>query len=430
MLPVLPVEIWERVIDHLWEWPLWLSRCALVCRVWHVRSHFHLVSRTTLSNSQQTHRFAKLLKSHPELRRQVEWVLICDATFVRDGVSSMDERRPMAHIGAFAAMLAKALPADPAMRFLKIADAEWKPGMMHRNTLIHLSAFAGISGLSLYHVTFPSKAILSRLICALPNLVLLECASVVCQNKASNPSLYCAASPRVKKLMLDGPSDDVADLIGLQPGIVGGLEMLWAGWSRILLGECPSSSAIAVILQHAGSALKCVDIRLQQLPGTTVDGEHTEGALTAANHPLRALRHCTELEVFCLAYCLPTTAGSITISSPQSPNWLYDTLANITSAKLHGLHLNIDVRHIEDVGTSCLIDLVHGFLDELQCTQIDKMLAREARFKRLKRFGIYLLCGPQTPAPDEESWRAAVFAKFPELCARRMLSGEVLVRMD
>ncbi|KZT01626.1 uncharacterized protein LAESUDRAFT_457006 [Laetiporus sulphureus 93-53] len=41
-LPQLPIEVWENVIDHLWNHRFALRPCSLVCRAWNPPSCFHL----------------------------------------------------------------------------------------------------------------------------------------------------------------------------------------------------------------------------------------------------------------------------------------------------------------------------------------------------------------------------------------------------
>ncbi|KAI0721195.1 hypothetical protein C8Q72DRAFT_787946, partial [Fomitopsis betulina] len=44
----LPVEVWERVMDHLWEDYPELLACSLVCEAWRPRSRFHLQGALTI----------------------------------------------------------------------------------------------------------------------------------------------------------------------------------------------------------------------------------------------------------------------------------------------------------------------------------------------------------------------------------------------
>ncbi|KZT71973.1 hypothetical protein DAEQUDRAFT_686856 [Daedalea quercina L-15889] len=423
MMPLaLPVEIWERVIDYLWNWPVFLAMCALVCRAWHARSSGRLVTLTMLVNSRQTYHFARRLDIRPELRARVNLVFICDVLSVHD--IDAPKRRPMLHFGTFASMLAKKLPA---VKSLKIAEAEWTPAATHRNILLHLSAFASISELILDYVTFPSNIVLARFICALPNLQLLHCASVVCRTKASNPSLFCASATQVKKIILEGTSDDVASLLALQPGTTSGLEEFWVGWT-MNAQDTPSNEAITAILQSAGPTIRCVEFRLRQPPGATA--EEVRSASAEASHPRLTLQPCTVLEVFSLTYCMPVLSSeSITAKLSQGFGWMYAILTSIMSMNMRCLRLAIDVRHITDTNAYRLIERLQEFLDKEQCTRIDRTFVGDPRFKGLTRVDICLLCNPERTSTDAESWKELVIDRFPQLHTHGVLHASVTVRV-
>jgi len=61
------------------------------------------------------------------------------------------------------------------LKTLVIQDAQWQPDEMHVDVFLHLSAFASITRLTLFHVIFPSVQTFRRLVSALPGITTLHC---------------------------------------------------------------------------------------------------------------------------------------------------------------------------------------------------------------------------------------------------------------
>ncbi|KZS99554.1 uncharacterized protein LAESUDRAFT_616257, partial [Laetiporus sulphureus 93-53] len=69
--PQLPIEVWENVIDHLWDKQWTLLECHLVCRAWYPRSRFHLHRSIWFVSSKGVKAYAKALNQTPELSERV-----------------------------------------------------------------------------------------------------------------------------------------------------------------------------------------------------------------------------------------------------------------------------------------------------------------------------------------------------------------------
>ncbi|KZT04911.1 uncharacterized protein LAESUDRAFT_657015, partial [Laetiporus sulphureus 93-53] len=65
-LPQLPMEVWENVIDHLWDTQDALRQCIFVCRAWHPRSCFHLRMQIKIKSVEDVKAYAKMLKQTPK----------------------------------------------------------------------------------------------------------------------------------------------------------------------------------------------------------------------------------------------------------------------------------------------------------------------------------------------------------------------------
>ena len=249
--PVLPIELYERVIDHLSQDRNALITCMLVCRAWCPRSRFHLNTSVTLASSQHTRRFSQLLKREAWLRTGVTSISISPSPTTR--------RLPMSHLTAVSSMLGGKIPS---LQSIFIWYAEWQPRTIHRNTFCHLSTFTRLDRLCLHCVTFPSKLTLARLIGALPNLAQLWCTSLIFQSTKFNQDAVCSLTTQLKGVRLDGLSDDVAHLIAEQLGIVGGVVDFQCGHSDFTsYSEAPSAGAMMSLLQHSGPALRYTSLR-------------------------------------------------------------------------------------------------------------------------------------------------------------------------
>ncbi|KZT04993.1 uncharacterized protein LAESUDRAFT_250027 [Laetiporus sulphureus 93-53] len=155
-LPQLLIEVWENVINHLWdnEWALWM--CRLVCRAWYPPSRFHLHSQIRIQSVKGVKAYVKILKQTPELSKRPHNMHI-----------SGSEKSDLSALSLAAILLARKLPR---IERLSIRYSNWQPWTMHKDIFLHLSAFSSVTSLNLYKVTFPSITVFGRLICALPVL--------------------------------------------------------------------------------------------------------------------------------------------------------------------------------------------------------------------------------------------------------------------
>lgn len=271
--PALPIELCERVIDHLWADKSALITCMLVCHAWCPRSRFHLNSAVTLADWRHTQRFSQLLKGESWLRPGVTSITISP--------SSGAPRLPMSNFTAFSSMLAGKLPF---LHSVFIWNAEWHPRTMHHNTFCHLSAFTTLNLLCLHCATFPSKLILARLIGALPSLTHLWCTSIIFRSTKFNREAICSLTTRLKGVRLDGLSDDVANLLAQQLGIVGSVEDIQCGNSdHTPYPEAPSGDAMMSLLQHSGPTLRYTLLRFWEPPRVTQASEVVDSTGKSTN---------------------------------------------------------------------------------------------------------------------------------------------------
>ena len=423
MPPALPIEIWERVINYLWTDAVALAACSLVCKAWRARCRYHLITSVDLVDRQRTQWLIRLLNEDPGLRAMVVHVAIY-GTF-RAGRTTQG---PVPHLASFAAGLAKKLPC---MKILDLRHAEVAATPLHRLSFVHLSCFTSITTLYLSRVTFSSKPLCARLLCALSNLEQLACEDVLFSSSKVDPSVLPPAVPRVKTLWMDGHSDDVVDLITSELGLAKVMEDVRIGDSPHVLHP-PSGRSVMSLLQHAGPSLKQLMIQLRAPPSIKKphDGAVSKGA-TASVRPSSYLLesegswlsvgHCTILERLIVGCRLPmsTAQGPDSYRNVYSA-WLCSLLASTTSQKLSMLVIILDVRLIRYTGASHLLDRAIEFLEQQDSTQMNRLLIGP-RFQSLKRVCIHLLCGIEAIPPDHIQWESLVSSHFPKLCESNIL---------
>ncbi|KZT73216.1 hypothetical protein DAEQUDRAFT_459094 [Daedalea quercina L-15889] len=409
MLPELPVEIWERIIDHLWIYPECLQRCALVCKAWNARSRFHLVSAINLRDSRSAYRLATLLTHHPQLAGRVKRVGIW-------GAPMRETPGPIPHLGTFTLMLAKKLAA---VETLAISAAEWQSRTMHPDIFLHLSTTINVVNLWLYRVTFLSKITFARLICALPNLRTISCVDVTIHSTESVLSAFPSRRARIKEIKLGGPSDDVVGLITQCLRLAGGVEVIRTGYKLSKTRNAASKHAISSLIEHAGPALKVLDIQLSRPLWLVAEKDKNK-----FYSEVTALRLCTRLEMLLISY------------RPLSPKkyglWLEKLILGVNAETFRILHLVVDLRHIHRSDASELIKIAQGFLEDQSSRFIDERLAHANRFRNLELVSVHLhcSCSPQVISPDVDSWRAAMAVAFPQLHKHSKLQGKVMISLD
>lgn len=199
----IPVEVWERVIDHLWGFPTTLHACAQVSRAWHPRSLFHLFGTARLTNCARTYGFLHTLDAHPVLRPRVHSVDIWGS----NGPDSPDDDNsdvrhpPIPHLATFAAAAVRRLPA---VRSLDIWRADWcEPGARAR-VLTHLSAFTSVMELNLFRIAFPNLPTLGRLIAAFPRLSTLFTEDITFRTPIYERTAFHAPPSTLRRVCLDG----------------------------------------------------------------------------------------------------------------------------------------------------------------------------------------------------------------------------------
>ncbi|KZT02320.1 uncharacterized protein LAESUDRAFT_685559 [Laetiporus sulphureus 93-53] len=76
MPAVLPLELYDEAIDHLWDDPKALAACSLTCRAWVPTSRLHLFRTVRVQNAKHCAGFAAVLAAAPVIARYVHRLTI------------------------------------------------------------------------------------------------------------------------------------------------------------------------------------------------------------------------------------------------------------------------------------------------------------------------------------------------------------------
>ena len=180
----VPLEIQERVIDHLWDEPYYLISCRLVCRAWCIRSSQHFYRFIRIDNLRSLKRFNALLLSSDSA-----------AYWARNLLSSKEDQHDdtCAHLIPY--YTARNLPHLHHLEFSATIDHRLGPPTVyyysnstvrrrydtihchfpcHPSMFMHLSQFRNVVSFTLTGYHFPSFNDLRRMVGALRALERLE----------------------------------------------------------------------------------------------------------------------------------------------------------------------------------------------------------------------------------------------------------------
>ncbi|EPS99448.1 hypothetical protein FOMPIDRAFT_115409 [Fomitopsis schrenkii] len=401
ILPKLPIEVWERVMDHLWEDYPELLACSLVCTAWRPRSRFHLLSRALLQSRADVYRLSRNLKSLNGLRDQIHTLII-------RGDRTETTRKPIPYLGTLATVLAG---NPPHAEELGLWHACWRD--IPDDTFLHLTTFVTVTKLTLAWVTFPNVLTFGRLVFALPSLETLACRDVSFEKKGPPATFHHQPTQIIDFDMLCGtPMDDVIDFVVETGYVAHGLEELHVAWwdPAPLLKEL-KALRVKSILQAASDSLLLFDIRLG---GITLDPAETSNAIDELD--LSRNTKLTELRL-----TLHNSKGSPEHTPVHPCTWLHALLTTITSKELAYLTIEFDVRDLDRGGDhDAALDIIAQLLTPEVASAIDALFAGE-QFQGLESVYLGVFCARQGVLVDEEAWARVVRGRFPALNVRGIL---------
>ncbi|KAI0922773.1 hypothetical protein AcW1_002660 [Taiwanofungus camphoratus] len=261
---VLPIEVWEDIIDHVASAMWWrrhtLLACALTCHAWYPRSLVNLVRRVVLSRRSQLNGFSKLITSKPCLGDHIEEIY----------VDSVDPQRDAASVlASFPAQLARRARRVERLQF---GNVDWCLAPLHPKYFYVLAEFASVTQLRLVATKFHSLGQFGRLICSLPNLSILRMSALQLLEGQYNlgSSQQFVSHLRLTSLMIDGPQAGwVGEVFGWFNAVTKGTLYL----EEIVLRvngdpECielrdAESVGIGSLCAAAGASLRCLQLGIK-----------------------------------------------------------------------------------------------------------------------------------------------------------------------
>lgn len=207
MLPSLPVEVWERIIDfcahaaYLNNDRHMLHACILTCRSWVPTGRYHLYSYVDLRTEENFHRFLDTITSNPELGTFVRYL----STGQEGETETSSKARPSSWIFQVPLLL---LPLLADLRSIYI----WEMPTWNRAAHMHLSQFRSfhtITQLCLMRCKFASCQDLARFLSWLPSLtyLVLDGVGLVSSKNLHVAPHYMHSLPRIRIMVIQSIAD-------------------------------------------------------------------------------------------------------------------------------------------------------------------------------------------------------------------------------
>lgn len=168
--PLLPRELVDETLDHLWDDPKALTACALTCRAWVPTTRVHLFRTVLLSSLSSTIRFSTLLKDTPSIARCVRKLSITTQYFPT-GDDEADEGRPVEDdrwVNACAG-IAQTLGEHGRVHTLALSRMRWSV-LEPQTRAAFAGLFRAVRTLFLFEVRFDSSGDVLAFLDAFPNL--------------------------------------------------------------------------------------------------------------------------------------------------------------------------------------------------------------------------------------------------------------------
>ncbi|KAI8972442.1 hypothetical protein BD414DRAFT_425900 [Trametes punicea] len=201
MLPAIPQDVVEAIIDAVWPDQAALRHCALTCRGWLPRSRYNLLYEVMVCTPHMLSRFSRMLDAAPE-RAELVKDLIC--MLIHDEV-------PSSFMQSVCAVLALRLPNLRTFGVTVNVAAPTAASVPLRMAG-HMAQFTTVNRLSLYGLQFSSFVDLARMIMALPRLSTIELWRVKWRRLGRIPPDFPLNEPgrlNLKRLAVYGPWDEI-----------------------------------------------------------------------------------------------------------------------------------------------------------------------------------------------------------------------------
>ncbi|KAI0710095.1 hypothetical protein C8Q76DRAFT_89035 [Earliella scabrosa] len=189
MRPALPLEVEERIIDHLQSHVRSLLSCCVVCKAWIPRARFHLFRRIYVTRKEELADLCSFLDSNPTLRGVIHGVTLSLA-MVESPQLDLYQVAPLILLSQL-----------PELRRWELVnpdhhDHSSSDDPIHFKTIARygFGAYGCLRELRLVSVRFFHCTELARFLLAIPSLVELECEDVKLDQLGSEDGLALLTS--------------------------------------------------------------------------------------------------------------------------------------------------------------------------------------------------------------------------------------------
>lgn len=280
---LLPPEIFDEAIDHLWDDPKSLEACSLTCRAWVPSSRLHLFRTVRVRNTEDCTSLSLLLESSPVIARCVRKLTICAeyAGFDADGRGMEDD----AWVNEASGLLKKLTRVNS----LALSRVAWSS--LHSETkLAFAELFKTVKYLFLFEVRFDASGDVLDFLSAFPELNELYFHGVSWTHESPTPQLLAPRSQgdeermHLSYLFLDPRSSPtlVTEWLLNHPSEqrLRNIQLCWR--------EIENSKALGDLLQASGSALERLTIEFPL--GLSEECERTD---LVTHHSVGSPHHCS-----------------------------------------------------------------------------------------------------------------------------------------
>ncbi len=168
--PHIPLEVAEKIIDLLRRDVRLLRSCALICRGWHPRARYHLMTSIRVQSRDELFSICDYFKSNPHLASLVRSLSVAP---VEAGSLSLLEVVPVRLVSRLP-NLHRYVMRNSSTSALDIKSSGVRL-TIHRSTIIQIKTYLHVDALSLGPLEFRAISELARFLIALPSLRRFEC---------------------------------------------------------------------------------------------------------------------------------------------------------------------------------------------------------------------------------------------------------------
>jgi hypothetical protein len=277
--PILPPELFDETLDHLWDDPATLRACSLTCRAWVPTTRLHLFRTVRLSSEATCIQFSELLHSNPVVARCVRKLTI-SAQYSGIGADNQaveDDKWVNASAG-----IARSLGAQSRISTLALSRLRWS-SLEQSTRDAFKELFHGVKTLLLFEVRFHASGDVLEFLDAFPDLEELYFHAVSWDHESAAPAGSASASDWLSMQTHALANDEKMHLtyLFLDPRSSPTLVTEWIlshpseqklRTIQLCWREMDNTKALGDLLQASGSSLERLQIEFPS--GIAEEGQH------------------------------------------------------------------------------------------------------------------------------------------------------------